>query len=406
MVLLRHYLAKAVRLLRQRKYAALFQKIRGIDLRFLKSFSHERLHRTIRESSELVVVLSGAIAGGAKFASQSRQAEYLAAGISVCRIGEQPLLGIYIELLEPIEGACVCGRTAKLPELGEHRHLRIELDSLVGFTDPRLVCDWLKVQIEFGHNVTVYWHDHYMICPSHFLLSRSDRFCNIPRAEQCASCLPGNMHCINPMLRSENIVEWRELWSEILNFAVSIEVFSPSSKELILRAWSPLLSQKVVLRPHSVEHIQKRREPVTSRSASVVAVVGQIGLHKGALKVAELSEYIAANNLDLQILIIGTLEVRASPEVVRETGPYKVELLAKICKQYEVGAFWFPSIWPETFSYVIHEIKALGLPILSFDLGAQRDYLEGVANSCIIDRCSDSEEIYLQIKRLLADGVQ
>ena len=406
MVLLKRYLTKAVWLLRQRKYAVLFQKVRGIELRFFKSVSHKRLHRRIRECSDVVVILSGAIAGGAKFASQSRQAEYLAEGVTICRIGEQPLLGLHVELLEPTEGIRIVGRTAQLPDFTEHSHLRIELDSLVGFTDPRLVCDWLKAQAKLGHNLTVYWHDHYMICPSHFLLSTRNRFCNIPKAEQCERCLPGNTHCINPVLRSENIVEWRTLWLEILNLAISIEVFSPSSEELILRAWGPLLSQKIVLRPHSTEHIQKPCKPVMSRSAPVVAVVGQIGLHKGALKVAELAEYIATNNLDLKILIIGTLEVGVSPDIVRETGPYKIERLAKICQQYDVGAFWFPSIWPETFSYVIHEIKALGLPILVFDLGAQRDYLEGVPNSCIIDKSSDTKEIYLHITRLLADGSQ
>ena len=40
-----------------------------------------------------------------------------------------------------------------------------------------------------------------------------------------------------------------------------------------------------------------------------------------------------------------------------------------------MNAFWFPSIWPETFSFVAHEMKAMGLPVLAYDIGAQADTL-------------------------------
>jgi len=30
-----------------------------------------------------------------------------------------------------------------------------------------------------------------------------------------------------------------------------------------------------------------------------------------------------------------------------------------------------PSIWPETFSFVTHELISTGVPVISFDLGAQ-----------------------------------
>ena len=40
-----------------------------------------------------------------------------------------------------------------------------------------------------------------------------------------------------------------------------------------------------------------------------------------------------------------------------------------------MNVFWFPSICPETFSFVLHEMKAMGLPILAYDVGAQADTL-------------------------------
>jgi glycosyltransferase involved in cell wall biosynthesis len=36
---------------------------------------------------------------------------------------------------------------------------------------------------------------------------------------------------------------------------------------------------------------------------------------------------------------------------------------------------FFASVWPETFSYVVGEMMALGLPIVAFDMGAPAERL-------------------------------
>lgn len=41
----------------------------------------------------------------------------------------------------------------------------------------------------------------------------------------------------------------------------------------------------------------------------------------------------------------------------------------------------FPSIWLETFSYVLHAEIATGLPVWSFDVGAQGDALREALQS-------------------------
>ena len=43
--------------------------------------------------------------------------------------------------------------------------------------------------------------------------------------------------------------------------------------------------------------------------------------------------------------------------------------------QTGINMFFFPSVWPETFSYVVAEMIALGLPIVAFDLGAPAERL-------------------------------
>jgi glycosyltransferase involved in cell wall biosynthesis len=46
-----------------------------------------------------------------------------------------------------------------------------------------------------------------------------------------------------------------------------------------------------------------------------------------------------------------------------------------LARHYRIGLWFIPSICPETFSFATHEALATGLPVLSFDLGAQGETL-------------------------------
>jgi len=65
--------------------------------------------------------------------------------------------------------------------------------------------------------------------------------------------------------------------------------------------------------------------------------------------------------------------------------------------------FLFPSVWPETFSYVTSELMALEVPLACFDLGAPaervRDYAQGLVVSRI-EAAAALEEIVAFHERL------
>ena len=90
---------------------------------------------------------------------------------------------------------------------------------------------------------------------------------------------------------------------------------------------------------------------------------------------ARLARHIADTGANARITVFGTLEEPAPASVVSQTGTYSAEALPALCSEQGVNAFWFPSIWPETFSFVVHEMKAMGLPVLAYDVGAQADTL-------------------------------
>jgi glycosyltransferase involved in cell wall biosynthesis len=77
------------------------------------------------------------------------------------------------------------------------------------------------------------------------------------------------------------------------------------------------------------------------------------------------------------------MDSRVPDEIVTVTGHYEPEQLAEIIKNSEVNIFLFPSIVPETFSYVAHELVAMGVPLACFNMGAPaelvRTYKNGLA---------------------------
>ena len=44
----------------------------------------------------------------------------------------------------------------------------------------------------------------------------------------------------------------------------------------------------------------------------------------------------------------------------------------------------FPSIYPETFSYVVHELMAMDLPIAAFNIGAPAEKLRHYAHGLLL----------------------
>ena len=58
-------------------------------------------------------------------------------------------------------------------------------------------------------------------------------------------------------------------------------------------------------------------------------------------------------------------------------------------------------IWPETFSYTTHEAIATGLPVWSFDLGAQADAIRTTATGRVIPFADGIPDINALLAALL-----
>jgi glycosyltransferase involved in cell wall biosynthesis len=63
------------------------------------------------------------------------------------------------------------------------------------------------------------------------------------------------------------------------------------------------------------------------------------------------------------------------------------------------NVFLFASIWPETFSYVAHELCSMGLPVVCFDMGAQADLIHFYRKGTVI-KLAKSRDLLEELVRV------
>jgi hypothetical protein len=264
---------------------------------------------------------------------------------------------------------------------------QLYFNNCVSYPEPEQVSSMLlRFCRDTRAKVTLFVHDFHMVCPSSFLLDDTGRFCGVPDRKRCRECLPRSDQQMVNLYRSRDIDSWRARWIECLREADEIVCFSDNSKALLLRAYPELARRRIKVRPHAVPPMAGKhrypREPGPLR----IGVVGSIGVHKGSEVILALAERIAARELPVEIHVIGALNTPHRHPLIHQTGPYERARLADLLNEHGVHLAFVPSICAETFSFVTHELIALGAPLVAFDLGAQGDAARAYARGRVIEQ--------------------
>jgi glycosyltransferase involved in cell wall biosynthesis len=250
------------------------------------------------------------------------------------------------------------------------------VNSPVSFDEPLVLAEWLaRMRAEFARTrLTVTAHDYFSICPSFVLLDADGRYCGIPEISKCADCMRRHGASYVALSPPTEIGPWRALWGKCLHAADEVRCFSESTRQHLLRAYPTLPRERLTLVPHKPDYVPARL-PKVSPGPLVIGVIGEISPQKGALVVRDLAAQIERQGLDARVVVLGTLNVAHRSERLQVTGAYRREELVDLVERHGVNVFFFPSVWPETFSYVVAEMIALRLPIVAFDLGAPAERL-------------------------------
>lgn len=229
-------------------------------------------------------------------------------------------------------------------------------------------------------NIEFLFHDYFAVCPTTTLITSENKYCGLPPSEEwCDVCA----------LRGKpfSMQKWRASWKELLSLSDSIVFFSQDTLDRVLQVYPFLRKEQIQIRPHKLKPLVGSLT-ITKDVPMRIAVVGHIQIHKGAYIIAELAKILEQEMPEASLVIFGTLEPSVvSPNVVI-LGPYERDELGILMEQQKITIGLFPSIWPETFSFVIHEMAFLGLPLVTFDLGAQGAFARTQTNSRVVPEIS------------------
>lgn len=264
------------------------------------------------------------------------------------------------------------------------------LNSPVSFDEPLVFAEWLATMrtLHPKTKLTVATHDYFSVCPSFVLLNAEGRYCGIPKISECAACLKQHRASYLALSPRTEIGAWRAVWGRCLSAADEVRCFSESTRRLLLRAYPSIEVDRISLVPHRVDYIPARLPKPDHSSPLIVGVIGHISVQKGALVVKEMVREIERRRQDIRVVVIGTLDVPADSAQLVVTGSYQRDDLASLVEEHRINMFFFPSICPETFSYVVEEMMRLGLPIVAFDLGAPGERLRHYAASRLCEDVS------------------
>jgi glycosyltransferase involved in cell wall biosynthesis len=251
------------------------------------------------------------------------------------------------------------------------------VNSPVSFDEPLLLADWLaRMKSDYPRaKLVVTAHDYLAVCPSFVLLDADGRYCGIPDISVCDACLKRHDASFVALSPPTEMGAWRALWGRCLAAADEVRCFSEASRKLLLRAYPQLPAARLTVIPHAIDFVPARKPRVDPAAPLVVGVIGEISVQKGAQVVEQMLERIEAESLDVRIVVLGLLHSARKSARLTVTGPYRRDDLVDLVETHGINMFFFASIWPETFSYVVGEMMALGLPIVAFDMGAPAERL-------------------------------
>jgi GT2 family glycosyltransferase/glycosyltransferase involved in cell wall biosynthesis len=260
----------------------------------------------------------------------------------------------------------------KFISLGE-----IYYNNLVTYPDPLEIVDVLvKLKEVFQAKLRVLVHDYYMLCPSYTLMDYKGKFCNLPDESVCAVCLPRNDYRLPyDKETATNITIWRKGWSDLIAKADEVICFSKSSRDLLSRVYN-LTSEQFSIQPHKFTSPFTRKPIVDAEAPLNIGVFGAINYPKGSQMVLDVARILAKQYPEARITVVGILEYFIDLPNLTVVGPYQQSELPDLIEKHHINLCFFPSIIPETFSFVTSELIDLEMPICAFNIGAPAERIE------------------------------
>ncbi len=271
---------------------------------------------------------------------------------------------------------------------------RIVVNSLVTVPQPQRL---MRSILGARGNATlhVHLHDYYPICPSPHLLDSADRFCGVPPVSICALCQRGNPNGHFSLMGSDTMTEWRAQWAAFLQQPDEIVLFSDDARKRLFDVFPDIDPKRIKIRPHSVPTMQARPYNPTGRN---IAIFGTLSVAKGRDVAMALERHLRARRSEWILHHFGGAPLPPSTHY-RSHGPYVPSAMPDLLAENDISVCFLPSIVPETFSLVTHELLSLSQPVVVFDVGAQAEAVKTQGLGEAIPLWSEPAEVVAAFER-------
>lgn len=390
---------KAASHIRRGEFGSLFRQAAGYLLRRGRGImnapsasSMEALEQVLKESGRaeipLVLVIDHDLGGGANVYRRQLQQERLSRQHATLLLTyDLPNQELKAALTVP-DGRELAVAGESLPRLQGALAYNPPREIILNnfFTFPKVLdmVAWTdQVKDRFGARLILPVHDFMAACPSFTLVNDRGKFCNVPALSECSRCLPAHQGQFTNFVHCRDMETWRKAWGALLAHTDEIICFSNNSASLLLRAYPTLDPQRIAVRPHRLS--QELRAPVLREGRITVGVVGTIDLTKGSRVVKDLARLIHEQKLPIDLVVVGSINEPIPDEYhVLVTGAYRRDQLPDLLEKHGINISLFPSIWPETFSYVCEELMRMRVPLVAFDLGAPAERIGSYAQGLLV----------------------
>ncbi|GBQ10738.1 glycosyltransferase [Acetobacter cerevisiae] len=236
---------------------------------------------------------------------------------------------------------------------------------------------------ELGLPYDIYIHDYSWFCPRITLVADENHYCGEPDLQTC-------QNCVNTFgSRTDDPAPLQKLryWSRsLLDNAQHVICPSQDAANRIQRQfptiqadvtpWEHILNVDTLFFPQKAPH-EKR----------IIGILGAISIEKGYDIVLDLAQFIKTHHIPIQLVIIGyscndvpLLETG----VVTMTGRYQEYEIQPLTEKYAIDWFFLPSLWPETWSYVLTHIWTSNRAAIVYDIGAPAERIKQSGGGLVI----------------------
>jgi GT2 family glycosyltransferase/glycosyltransferase involved in cell wall biosynthesis len=272
---------------------------------------------------------------------------------------------------------------AALRQLGvEHVHVHHTI------TLPAEVLDLVR-ELRLPYDWTA--HDYFAVCPRINLIDGTGTYCGEPNLQGCQMCVEKNGSYAGPGV---DVGEWRATHHRWL--AGARRVIVPHAD--VARRLGRYFPGVEFAEQRHFEHVARARPvaaPLAPGEPLRVAVLGVLVGHKGLEVVRGCARDAAERDLPLRFCVVGPVTDPALLDLptVSCTGEYAEDEVFDVLERERCHLAFFPSVWPETYSYTLSVALTGGLFPVTFDLGAPAERVREAGFGRVIPLTTDAAVI-------------